>query len=324
MLKYKWLLILLLATLSLRAMAGCTETPAGVAKVLNSPASITINPYVAVGTVLNTSTFTGNSGTFTITCSTAFSQFTYQGIGTATSNIYPTNIPGIGIQLSNASGTTGNWPVTETIGAVTTYTATASVPTNFSLIKTGPITANGTLGINVGNFVLPQQGNFVGFQINLASPMVVNFTKPSCSVTSPTIAVSLGAFPVSHFPAVGSTSSPMPFNIQVTCVDGPTGSSTQMSVTLTDASGSDVGNTSNILALSSTSTATGIGVQIQYNGTVRSYGPDSNVAGNKNQFLLTTGSNGVFNFPFYANMIRTGTVKAGSVITTATFTMSYQ
>jgi type 1 fimbria pilin len=97
-----------------------------------------------------------------------------------------------------------------------------------------------------------------------------------------------------------------------------------MSVTLTDASGNDVGNTSNTLALSSTSTAAGIGVQIQYNGIVRSYGPDSNVAGNTNQFLLTTGANGVYNFPFYANMIRTGTVKAGSVITTATFTMSYQ
>jgi type 1 fimbria pilin len=301
------------------------ETPTGVAKTLNSPASLTINPYVAVGSVLNTSTFTGNSGSFTITCTTSFSQFTYQGVGTATSNIYPTAIPGIGIQLSNTSGTTGNWPVTETITpAVTTYTATASVATTMSLIKTGPITANGTLAANVGNFVLPQQGNFVGFQINLASPMVINFTKPSCSVTTTSIAVSLGAFPVAHFPSVGSTSSPVPFNVQVSCVDGPTGSSTQMSVTLTDASGNDVGNTSSTLALSSSSTATGIGVQIEYNGTVRSYGPDSNAAGNTNQFLLTTGANGVYNFPFYAYMIRTGTVKAGSVITTATFTMSYQ
>jgi type 1 fimbria pilin len=321
----KWLLcVIVIAIVPAKAMASCTETPTAVTKVLSSPASITINPYVAVGTVLNTSTFTGNSGSFTITCTTNFSEFTYQGVGTATNNIYPTNIPGIGIQLSNATGTTGNWPVTETIAAVKTYTATASVATNFSLIKTGPITANGTLPINVGNFVLPQQGNFVGFQINLASPMLINFTKPSCSVTSPTIAVSLGAFPVSHFPAVGSKSSPIPFTIQVTCVDGPTGSSTQMSVTLTDASGTDVGNTSNTLSLSSTSTAAGIGVQIEYNGTVESYGPDSSVAGNTNQFLLGTGANGVFNFPFYAYMIRTGTVKAGSVITTATFTMSYQ
>jgi len=314
-----------LLLIALNASASCTETPTGVVKTLNSPASITINPYVAVGTVLNTSTFTGNSGTFTITCTTTFSEFTYQGVGTATNNIYPSGIPGIGIQLSNASGTTGNWPVTETINpAVKTYSATASVSTNFSLIKTGPITTSGTIAANVGNLVLPQQGNFVAFQINLASPMVVNFTKPSCSVTTPSIAVSLGAFPIGHFPAVGSTSSPIPFNIGVSCVDGPSGSSTQMSVTLTDASGADVGNTSNTLALSSASTAKGIGVQILYNGKVESYGPDSNAAGNTNQFLLTTGSNGVYTFPFYAYMIRTGTVTAGSVITTATFTMSYQ
>jgi len=319
------LLLSVLAALSpLVCHAGCTENPTFVAKVLNSPASVTLNPYVPVGTVLSTATFTGNSGSFTVNCTTTFSQFTYQGVGTATGNIYPTNIPGLGVQLSNASGTTGNWPVTTTIAPTTSYTATASVPTNFSLIKTGPITANGTLPINVGNFVLPQQGNFVAFQINLATPMVINFTKPSCSVTSPTVAVSLGAFPVSHFPAIGATSSPVPFNIQVTCVDGPTGSNTQMSVTLVDSSGTSVGNTSNILALSSTSTAGGIGLQITYNGTVERYGPDSSAQGNTNQFLLTTGSNGVYNFPFYAYMIRTGTVKAGSVITTATFTMSYQ
>lgn len=310
---------------ALQAHAGCTETPASVIKVLNSPASVTLNPYVPVGTVLSTATFTGNSGSFTITCTTAFSEFTYQGVGTATNNVYPTNIPGLGIELSNASGTTGNWPVTETIAAAKTYTATASVPTNFSLVKTGPITANGTIPINVGNFVLPQEGNFVGFQINLASPMQINFTKPSCSVTSPsTIAVSLGAFPVAHFTAIGAKSSPMPFTIQVTCVDGPTGSNTQMSVTLTDASGSDVGNTSNTLALSSTSTAKGIGIQITYNGTVESYGPDSDANGNTNQFLLGNGTNGVYNYPFYAYMIRTGTVTAGSVISTATFTMNYQ
>lgn len=317
--------LLLFAALQLKSFASCTEAPTTVTKVLNSPATVTLNPYVAVGSVLSTATFTGNSGNFTITCTTAFTQLTYQGVGTASANIYPTTIPGLGIQLSNASGTTGNWPVTTTVASSNTLTATASVATNFTLIKTGPITANGTLPINVGNFVLPQEGNFVGFQINLATPMQILFTKPSCSVTSAnTIAVALGAFPVGHFPAIGSKSSPIPFNIQVTCVDGPTGSNTQMSVTLTDASGTDVGNVSNTLSLSAASTAKGIGLQITYNGTVESYGPDSNANGNTNQFLLTSGTNGVYNFPFYAYMIRTGTVTAGSVNSTATFTMNYQ
>jgi len=316
-----------LCAFSINALAGCTETPTFVAKVLNSPASVTLNPYVPIGTVLSTATFTGNSGNFTISCTTAFTQLTYQGVGTPTANIYPTNIPGLGVRLSNASGTLGNWPVTETIASTTSFTATASVPTNFSLIKTGPITTNGILPINVGNFVLPQEGNFVGFQINLATPMAINFTKPACSVTSPTvIAVSLGAFSIARFASgnPGITTSPVPFNIQVTCADGPNGSNTQMSVTLTDASGTSVGNTTKILSLSSTSTAKGIGIQITYNGTVRGFGPDSNINNNTNQFLLATGSNGVFNYPFYAYMISTGPVTAGSVISTATFTMNYQ
>ena len=321
------LLMLVLLLMPWKSFASCTLNPTTVVKTISSPPSITINPYVAVGSVLYTGTFTGNSGTFTVTCTTSFTQLVYQGVGVATSNTYPTNIPGIGMQLSNTSGNTGLWPITITQGAATTFTAQASLPVQLQLVKTGPITASGTLPVNVGSLVLPQQGNFVLFNINLQTPLVVNFTQPSCAVTSSSpIAVALGAFPISHFPSVGSTSSPIPFSIQVTCQQGPNGSSTSIYATLTDNSGVGVGagNTSNILPLSATSTAAGLGVQIQYNGTVQKFGPDSNVIGNTNQFLLqANNANGTYTFPFTAYFIRTGTVVAGSAKTSATFTMAY-
>ena len=310
-----------------KSFASCTLNPTTVVKVISSPPSITINPYVATGTVLYTGTFSGNSGTFTVTCTSNFTQLVYQGVGVATSNTYPTNIPGIGMQLSNTGGNTGLWPVTITQASSNTFSAQAALAVQMQLVKTGPITASGTLPINVGSLVLPQQGNFVLFNINLQTPLVVNFTQPSCTVTSSSpIAVALGAFPIAHFPAVGSTSSPIPFSIQVTCQQGPNGSSTSIYATLTDNSGVGVGagNTSNILPLSSTSTASGLGVQIQYNGTIQKFGPDSNVIGNTNQFLLqANNANGTYNFPFTAYFIRTGAVVAGSAKTSATFTMAY-
>ena len=295
--------------------------------MISSPASISINPYVPIGTVLYTGTFTGNSGTFTVTCSSAFNAIIYQGVGAATSNVYPTTIPGIGMQLSNTSGNVGLWPVTIAQTSSTTMTSTASLPVQMQLIKTGPVLASGTLNQLVGSLVLPaSQNNFVLFTIQLTSPMVVNFIKPSCSVTTPSIAVSLGAFAAGHFPAIGATSSPIPFSIQVNCQQGPTGSSTTIYATLTDASGvgSGAGNVSTTLPLSATSTAQGIGVQIQYNGVVQKFGPDSSVVGNTDQFLLqANNANGIYTFPFYAYFIRTGAIVAGSATTSATFTMAY-
>uniref|UniRef100_UPI00128F9A61 fimbrial protein n=1 Tax=Aquitalea pelogenes TaxID=1293573 RepID=UPI00128F9A61 len=92
-------------------------------------------------------------------------------------------------------------------------------------------------------------------------------------------------------------------------------------MTITDISAP--GQTSNIVSLTSDSTAKGVGIQIQRNGQPVFMGPDSSAAYTTNQFLVGTLS-GSINIPFSANYIRTGPVTGGSVKAITTFTLSYQ
>ncbi|PRC93349.1 fimbrial protein [Solimicrobium silvestre] len=328
--------MLMLLLTSWQAFASCSQNPVAGTKFITAPGTISINPYqtnglpVANGTVLYTGTFTGNTGNFTVTCTAAFTGLLYQGIGTATANVYPTSIPGIGMEIHNTGSANDNlWPAAVTVASSTSYSSTASAEVTLQLVKTGPITTGGTLSGTVGNYVIPTQANYSIFPIALTGVTIVGLTQPTCVVTSTTINVALGNFAINHFPAIGSTSPPMPFNIQLVCSGGPGVTTTTMSTVLTDATNS--ANTSNTLPLSASSTATGLGVQITYNGAIVSYAADPSVnpvatfvPPYPNQVTLGTGENGTYNFPFYAHYIRTGTVTAGTANSSATFTIIYK
>lgn len=56
-----------------------------------------------------------------------------------------------------------------------------------------------------------------------------------------------------------------------------------------------------------------------------SFGPDSSVAGNTNQWLVGNAISGQMNIPLTVKYVQTAqTIKAGTVNGVATFTMSYQ
>jgi type 1 fimbria pilin len=109
-----------------------------------------------------------------------------------------------------------------------------------------------------------------------------------------------------------------------------------MYATLTDAQ--SLTNTSTTLTnATGAGYATGVGVQISYNGTVEKYNGNAAVSitptstPSAGQFLLgnasvSSGGSTVYTFPFTANMVQpTATaVTAGNVSAVATFTMSYQ
>jgi type 1 fimbria pilin len=98
---------------------------------------------------------------------------------------------------------------------------------------------------------------------------------------------------------------------------------TSVYTTLTDQT--NPANQSNTLSLSASSTASGIGIQVLNGNTVISYGPDSSVVGNPNQWLAGSTGNGTFNIPLTARYAQTApTVKPGTANGIATFTMSYQ
>jgi len=136
----------------------------------------------------------------------------------------------------------------------------------------------------------------------------------------------MGSVPVNSFSGVGS-SSPItpPFPIDLACSGGDPGTSVKVYATLTD--NTNPGNTSQVLSLTSDSTAQGVGIQVLKNGTVLGYGPDASTPGNTNQWeagVVNVGTNN-FRIPLQARYVQTGpNVTPGIANGRATFTMSYQ
>ncbi|WP_287882123.1 fimbrial protein [Aquitalea sp.] len=142
-------------------------------------------------------------------------------------------------------------------------------------------------------------------------------TNAGCTLQNSTVSVALPTVYGQKFQNVGSTSGSTPFNISINCP-----SPTQLALTFTD--NNKIGQTGSALTPTTTSTATGIGIQLQYNGQVVNFGPDSSDPGTINQIVLNSNLTGVQSFPFTASYVRTGAVTPGSLSATATFTLSYQ
>ncbi|WP_120293638.1 fimbrial protein [Paraburkholderia sp. BL23I1N1] len=121
------------------------------------------------------------------------------------------------------------------------------------------------------------------------------------------------------FTGVGSTALETAFSVRLNCaVPG-----SQIYITLTD--NANPANTSNTLSLKSDSTASGLGFQVLNKGIPVSFGPDSSVAGNTNQWQVGVASTGSINIPLSVRYIQTpAQVRPGTVDAVPTFTMSYQ
>lgn len=93
-------------------------------------------------------------------------------------------------------------------------------------------------------------------------------------------------------------------------------------ITLTDAT--TPANRTDLLTLTGSSTAGGVGIRIRNSSRAAvSFGPDSPVAGNTNQWLVGP-SDSTTSVPMSAEYVATGSVTPGTVRALATFTMSYQ
>ncbi|WP_172900873.1 fimbrial protein [Pseudomonas chlororaphis] len=147
---------------------------------------------------------------------------------------------------------------------------------------------------------------------------------PTCTVSTPTIAVDMGKVHVTAVADKGATNPARPLEIRLQCSGGDVGAHTRMFMTLSDAA--DPSNQSSTLSLSRSSTATGVGIQIlRSDDTSVSFGPDSAVAGNPNQWQIGEFGNGQVSIPLKARYIPTGgKVGPGTANAAATFTMSYQ
>jgi major type 1 subunit fimbrin (pilin) len=146
----------------------------------------------------------------------------------------------------------------------------------------------------------------------------INFTgtilPPSCDIDSTTAnqTVKLGSAPVANFAAVGSTSNATAFNLKL--LNCSTGATVTMNVAGTTDTAPSV--------LKNTGTAKQIGVQLlQASNVGATTGTPLtlNTAINKG----TIGPTNTMTIPLVAQFYRLGTLTAGSVAATATFTFTY-
>jgi type 1 fimbria pilin len=316
--------------LNTSAFADCNVygmTPATIATVA-LPLNLTVPRDSAVGAILYDSNWIstpaarpncGDTGSNTAGYATAM--VPVPGL----SNVYQTGVQGIGIKASWFATTSGT-PDMDAATAV--MTSPASVWGTYSaklynsmgrfrvqLIKTGQVLA--------GSFTLPVKlatGNYGTAEINVLnlSNNTASVAAPACTIDESTVAVAMPVASGRYLPSVGSTTGDTAFSSSVNCP-----SPVSVSMTMTDAANpTNVGST---LSLSNASTAKGVGYQIVYNGVVISYGPDSAIAKNVNQFSVgTLTTSGVLKIPFTARYVRTGAITPGTADANATFTMSYQ
>lgn len=254
-------------------------------------------------------------------------QYYPQLTGSPVAGVWNTGIAGIGIKVvdvtyGNKTLSTlnvGGWgdfgaPITTTAAFQGSFTFT------YQLVKTAAqVTTGGAVNI-------PQLFTLVSHNIpvNVTSPALVTISvnntsivATTCTVTTPSVSVTLPTVNASALSPVGTTVGNTNLSIGLSCQAGA-----NVYVTLTDAT--TPGNTTSNLTLASGSTATGVSLRVlNSGGTAVSYGPDSAVAGNPNQWLVGASAS-TTRIPLTTQYISTGTVGPGTVKGLATFTMSYQ
>ncbi|MNF47747.1 F17d-G fimbrial adhesin precursor [compost metagenome] len=198
-------------------------------------------------------------------------------------------------------------------------------------VATGPLSPGiynipGRAILNVDQTVFNGQAVFATRTQTLSyQGATVTVTDATCAVlpADRNLQVALPAVLSSRFQGIGSTLGLQRFTIRVNCTAG-----VALHATMTDANSQ--ANTSNILTLAQDSTATGVGLQISATDRahVVSYGADSRVAGNNNQWFV--GGNAASPqtnhiIPFTVRYVQTAAaVQPGTVRARSTITFSYQ
>lgn len=276
-------------------------------------------------TVMVSQTVTNSTGTAYIQCTgDGAVRKISTGVGTANAqNVYPTSISGIGIRFSQG---TSVWPF-ESYWMTSTgiekgwyHVDTTAQFLKVELVKIGNITNGGLLQGAYGRIYA---GTQLLAEYRWDNPISIRPNVPSCAVDN--VTVSMPTASIKDFSGVSSYAGTTPFNISLNCSGGAVDSYANIYATLTDTV--TPGNVSNILSLTPTSGAKGIGIQILKDGSVLSYGPDSSAPGNTGQWFVKNVTQGTSSsqISLSARYIKTAeTITPGLVSAVATITLSYQ
>jgi type 1 fimbria pilin len=193
----------------------------------------------------------------------------------------------------------------------------------FELVKTAaPIAGSGGFSMigSVTSKEYANGGTGAKSTINF-NYTILNTSIPSCSVTTTAVAVSMPYENTSAFQGVGATTGQTNFNLGLVC-----DANANPSISFMDSA--TPSNETSTLTLAPGSTATGIGVQLLYQGTPVVFSPGAysytNSSTPTSNNLSLGALSGTQNVPFQARYIQTNAaVTPGLIRAVATFTMTY-
>ena len=158
--------------------------------------------------------------------------------------------------------------------------------------------------------------------INFGSIEIGPPSKPTCTVSTPSVAIALGAVESRAFTGINSVAGSATDTIILQCAGG-SGGRLDVLVALTDQT--QPSNRSDRLTLTATSKARGVALQLLFGDRVISYGPDSATVGAPHQWLAGSTDNGTFQIPLTARFIQTSkSIHPGPANGLATFTLTYR
>jgi len=240
-------------------------------------------------------------------------QMSYPGTQkTSISNVYTTNIPGVGISVLNNGG--GNY---FTQPASARYISGTSMGINnaytiVTLYKIGEITSGSLINTRIA--VEYNEDGSSGLNVYLTGTN--NVTVVACSLTTPSLTFPIGNVLASKF---GNSVGTIPAGAQNTQNLGLNcDANANINVTLSGTQNADVSDTS-VLALTgqgSSDVASGVGVQLLYNNSPLKL---------NNRIVLKKSSGGQETFPLVARYYQTkSTVTTGKANASATLDLTYQ
>ncbi|MFP6562602.1 fimbrial protein [Paraburkholderia sp. B3] len=318
--------------------------------------SITVGRDVPVGTQL-TQWFTAQAWPYS-TCLGTFTQYIGVGIGSAVAPtgqqvsigglslpVFPTNVAGVGYVVESMSRfdyVVGGWDTGwSSYSAVPSSTTIYIVGNDWSLnplyynaglgvqiafVKTGPISpgqvttfqvGTGTAGAAIGT------GTYKTFSGSPLAPVnatgAISFTQASC--TTPDVTIPLGTHLTSELKGAGTFTSAASFNININNCPAGLGTVLQPAIQYRiDPTTAVLNSAQSVVALDSTSSATGVGIQLLQSDGSTPYA----LSNNQTYSGYNTSTGGSYTISLQARYYQTGsTVAAGPANTSMTLTMTY-
>lgn len=263
--KTSWILLMVICMVSffnpsIAWSAGCPAV-----ENVTAPSTLNIDPSLAVGSIVGSTTVTFASGAAECPAGTFHAGTNYysiNGIGVPNGNLYPTSIPGIAYKARVTAGWPGTeltytWPssLTDTVVPIPRTYSGGYIKVDF--VKTGPL-GSGTFGPQtIGRLTI---NNVPILEFYLNSPIVLAPVTPACTITQSAIAVNLDDTNTSQLTSMGNTSKDKAFSIPLNCT-----SASNISLSFSG----DIADTNNAVFsnLSGSTNANSVGVQILKDNT---------------------------------------------------------